>query len=189
MFDLLRSAFRQRPDYIIVGEIRGEEAYALFQAMSTGHLGLTTIHAENIQGVLHRLTTKPMNIPHTLVENLDAIAIVRKMVVENVSIRRTMSVSEMVGWDDKKNDFKTHEVFRWDAKKDLYEYTGRGYLLQEIARQWGYSMSEINEELKTREIILDYMVRKSIRTYEEVSSIIMDYFSDPKAVYRKAKVS
>jgi len=189
MFDLLRSAFRQRPDYIIVGEIRGEEAYALFQAMSTGHLGLTTIHAENIQGVLHRLTTKPMNIPHTLVENLDAITIVRKMVVENVSIRRTMSVSEMVGWDDKKNDFKTHEVFRWDAKKDLYEYTGRGYLLQEIARQWGYSMSEINEELKTREIILDYMVRKSIRTYEEVSSIIMDYFSDPKAVYRKAKVS
>jgi flagellar protein FlaI len=188
MFDLLRSAFRQRPDYIIVGEIRGEEAYALFQAMSTGHLGLTTIHAENIQGVLHRLTTKPMSIQHTLVENLDAIAIVRKMVVNNVSIRRTISVSEMLGWDRKKNDFKTHEVFSWDAKKDEYKYSGRSYLLEEIASQWGYSMSEINKELKRRKVILDYLVRKNIRTYEEVSSIIMEYFSGPKLVYRKARV-
>jgi len=189
MFDLLRSAFRQRPDYIIVGEIRGEEAYALFQAMSTGHLGLTTIHAENVQGVLHRLTTKPMNIPHTLVENLDAIAIVRKMVVNNVSLRRTISVSEMLGWDYQKNYFKTHEIFRWDAGKDLYDRTGKSYLLEEIARQWGYSVTEIDQELQKRRVILDYMVRKHIRTYAEVSSIILDYFSDPKAVYRKAKVS
>ena len=78
MFDLLRAALRQRPDFIIVGEIRGEEAYALFQAMATGHLGLTTVHAEHVQGVLHRLTTKPMNIPHTQVENLNAISIVRQ---------------------------------------------------------------------------------------------------------------
>jgi len=189
MFDLLRAAFRQRPDYIIVGEIRGEEAYALFQAMSTGHLGLTTIHAENIQGVLHRLTTKPMNIPHTLVENLDAIAIVRKMVVNNVSLRRTISVSEMLGWDYQKDYFKTHEVFRWDAGKDLYEYTGRSCLLEEIAKEWGYSMTEIDQELQKRKVILEYMVRKHIRTYAEVSSVILDYFSDPKAVYRKAKVS
>jgi flagellar protein FlaI len=189
MFDLLRSAFRQRPDYIIVGEIRGEEAYALFQAMSTGHLGLTTIHAENVQGVLHRLTTKPMNIPHTLVENLDAIAIVRKMVVGGISIRRTLAVSEMVGWDPKKNDFKTQDVFRWDAKKDVYESTGKSYLLKEISTQWGYSISEINQELKKRKVILDYLVRKNIRTYNGVSSIILDYFSDPKTVYRKAKVS
>jgi len=189
MFDLLRAAFRQRPDYIIVGEIRGEEAYALFQAMSTGHLGLTTIHAENVQGVLHRLTTKPMDIPHTLVENLDAIAIVRRMVVEGVSLRRTLTVSEVLGWDSKKDDFKTHDVFSWDAKKDHYEYTGKSQLLKEISSQWGYSMKEINQELKKRKVILDYMVRKHIRTYADVSRIILDYFSDPEAVYRKAKVS
>jgi len=189
MFDLLRSALRQRPDYIIVGEIRGEEAYALFQAMSTGHLGLTTIHAEHVQAVLHRLTTMPMNIPHTLVENLDAIAIVRKMVLSNVSLRRTISVSEMLGWDDEKNDFKIHEVFRWDAQKDFQGYTGNSFLLKEIADQWGYSMKEINQELKKRKVIIDYMVRKNIRTYEDVSRIILNYFSDPEAVYRKARVS
>ena len=107
MFDLLRAALRQRPDFIIVGEIRGEEAYALFQAMATGHLGLTTIHAEHVQGVLHRLTTKPMNIPHTQVENLNAISIVRRLVVNNVSLRRTTSVSEMAGWDKEEERFSS----------------------------------------------------------------------------------
>ena len=189
MFNLLRAAFRQRPDYIIVGEIRGEEAYALFQAMSTGHLGLTTIHAQDVQGILHRLTTKPMDIPHTLVENLDTTAIVRKMVLDNLSLRRTTEVSEIIGWDQKRNVFKTHTVFNWDPSEDVFRYTGKSYLIQEIAKQWGSSMKEITWELEKRQEILDYLVRKRIRTYQEVSSIIMDYFADPDAVYRKARVS
>lgn len=189
MFDLLRAALRQRPDFIIVGEIRGEEAYALFQAMATGHLGLTTIHAEHVQGVLHRLTTRPMNIPHTQVENLNAISIVRRLVVNNVSLRRTICVSEMVGWDKEKDDFKVQDIFRWDAEKDVYIKTGRSLLLDKIATQWGMKQEEIDEELAKRKIILDYMVRKHIRSYEEVSKLILDYFSDPDLVYRKAKVS
>ena len=189
MFDLLRAALRQRPDYILVGEIRGEEAYAMFQAMSTGHLGLTTIHAQDVPGMLHRLTTKPMDIPHTLVENLDTAAIVRKMIVNNVHIRRTLEVSEIIGWDRKKDDFKLHRVFTWDAKKDVYKYSGKSYLLKEIAGSWGYSMEQIKEELEKRKTIIDYMIRNNIRTYQDVSSIIMEYFANPIAVYRKAKVS
>jgi archaeal flagellar protein FlaI len=189
MFDLLRAALRQRPDFIIVGEIRGEEAYALFQAMATGHLGLTTIHAEHVQGVLHRLTTKPMNIPHTQVENLNAISIVRRLVVNNVSMRRTISVSEMLGWDRNTNDFKIQEIFRWDAEKDEYYYLGKSPLLDKIASTFGQSEAEIYDELRKRRIILDYMVRKHIRSYEEVSKLILDYFSDPERVYRKARVS
>ena len=189
MFDLLRASLRQRPDFIIVGEIRGEEAYALFQAMATGHLGLTTIHAEHVQGVLHRLTTRPMNIPHTQVENLNAISIVRRLVVNNVSLRRTVSVSEMVGWDRKKNDFELKEVFRWDTEKDVYNRVGQSHLLEQIATQWGYSMKEIDQELEKRKVILDYMVLKHIRSYEDVSKLVLDYFSEPEKVYRKAKVS
>jgi len=189
MFDLLRAALRQRPDFIIVGEIRGEEAYALFQAMATGHLGLTTIHAEDVQGVLHRLTTKPMNIPHTQVENLNAISIVRRLVVNNVSLRRTIKVSEMVGWDKEKDDFKVQDIFSWDAEKDVYVRLGRSPLLDSIAAQWGYSPEEIDQELKMREIILDYMVKRHIRSYEAVSKLVLDYFSDPEQIYRKAKVS
>jgi archaeal flagellar protein FlaI len=189
MFDLLRAALRQRPDFIIVGEIRGEEAYALFQAMATGHLGLTTIHAEHLQGVLHRLTTKPMNIPQTQVENLNAISIVRRLVVNNVSLRRTISVSEMIGWDKEKNDFKTQDIFRWEPEKDEYISLGRSPLLDKIAAQWGYSLEEIDEELRVRKTILEYMVRKHLRSYEEVSKLVLDYFAEPEKVYRKARVS
>jgi flagellar protein FlaI len=189
MFDLLRAALRQRPDFIIVGEIRGEEAYALFQAMATGHLGLTTIHAEDVEGVLHRLTTRPMSIPQTQVENLNAISIVRRLVVNNISLRRTISVSEMLGWDKQKNDFATQEIFRWDTKTDAYLKVARSPLLDRIAAQWGYSHEEIDQELQMRQTILEYMVRKHIRSYEEVSKLVLDYFSDPQQIYRKAKVS
>ena len=189
MFDLLRAALRQRPDFIIVGEIRGEEAYALFQAMATGHLGLTTIHAEHVQGVLHRLTTKPMNIPQTQVENLNAISIVRRLVVNNVSLRRTISVSEMVGWDKEKNDFKIQDIFTWNTEKDTYEKVARSPLLDRIATQWGYTQEEIDQELAMRQTILEYMVRKHLRSYEQVSKLVLDYFSDPQQIYRKAKVS
>ena len=189
MFDLLRAALRQRPDFIIVGEIRGEEAYALFQAMATGHLGLTTIHAEHVQGVLHRLTTRPMNIPQTQVENLNAISIVRRLVVNNVSLRRTISVSEMVGWDTEKNDFKIQDIFKWNVEKDIFEKVARSPLLDRIASQWGYSHEEIDQELVMRQTILEYMVKKNIRSYEDVSKMVLDYFADPQQVYRKAKVS
>lgn len=189
MFDLLRAALRQRPDFIIVGEIRGEEAYALFQAMATGHLGLTTIHAEDVQGVLHRLTTRPMSIPQTQVENLNAISIVRRLVVNNISLRRTISVSEMLGWDNQKNDFATQEIFKWDTQTDTYVKVARSPLLDRIAAQWGYSHEEIDQELQMRQTILDYMVRKHLRSYEEVSKLVLDYFSDPQQIYRKAKVS
>jgi flagellar protein FlaI len=189
MFDLLRAALRQRPDFIIVGEIRGEEAYALFQAMATGHLGLTTIHAEHVQGVLHRLTTRPMNIPFTQVENLNAISIVRRLVVNNISLRRTISVSEMLGWDRDRNDFNIKEIFRWDAENDTYNYVGKSVLVDKIAKQWGYSETEIDQELTMRKTILDYMVRKHIRSYEDVSKLVLDYFSNPQLVYRKARVS
>ncbi len=189
MFDLLRAALRQRPDFIIVGEIRGEEAYALFQAMATGHLGLTTVHAEHVQGVLHRLTTKPMNIPATQVENLNAISIVRRLVVNNVSLRRTISVSEMVGWDKQKNDFNIKDIFKWDPATDTYQKMGRSPLLDRISAQWGYTTDEIDQELEMRKTILEYMVRKNIRSYEEVSKLVLDYFSNPEQIYRKAKVS
>ena len=189
MFDLLRASLRQRPDFIIVGEIRGEEAYALFQAMATGHLGLTTIHAEHVQGVLHRLTTRPMNIPSTQVENLNAISIVRRLIVNNVSLRRTVSVSEMIGWDKKKNDFKLKEIFRWDAEKDVYKKVGDSHLLKQIGKQMGFSKTDIEQELEKRKTILEYMTLKNIRSYEEVSKLVLEYFAEPEKVYRRAKVS
>ena len=95
----------------------------------------------------------------------------------------------MIGWDKKKNDFKLKEIFRWDADKDVYNAVGKSHLMKEIATQWGYTMDDIDQELKKRKVILDYMVLNNIRTYEDVSKLILDYFSDPEKVYRKASVS
>jgi flagellar protein FlaI len=130
-----------------------------------------------------------MNIPQTQVENLNAISIVRRLVVNNVSLRRTISVSEMIGWDKEKNDFKIQDIFTWNTEKDTYEKVARSPLLDRIATQWGYSKEEIDQELEMRQTILEYMVRKHIRSYEEVSKLVLDYFSDPQQIYRKAKVS
>ena len=122
-------------------------------------------------------------------ENLNAISIVRRLVVNNVSLRRTISVSEMLGWDKDKNDFKIKEIFRWNAENDTYNHLGKSVLVEKIADQWGYSREEISQELEMRKTILEYMVRKHIRTYDDVSKLVLDYFSDPERIYRKAKVS
>jgi flagellar protein FlaI len=109
--------------------------------------------------------------------------------VNNVSMRRTINVAEMVGWDKKKNDFKLNEIFRWDAKKDVYNKVGKSHLLKQIASQMGFTDKDTEEELRKRKIILDYMVLKNIRSYEDVSKLVLDYFAEPEKVYRRAKVS
>ncbi len=95
MYQLLRAAMRQRPDYIIVGEIRGEEAYAMFQAMSTGHRGLGTIHGDSVEGVIHRLESKPMNIPRSMMKSLDIIHVIRKVRIKSKFARRTQTITEI----------------------------------------------------------------------------------------------
>jgi len=95
----------------------------------------------------------------------------------------------MVGWDREKNDFTIQDIFRWDIEKDIYVKIGRSPLLDRIATQWGYSSEEIDQELQMRQTILEYMVKKHLRSYEEVSQLVLDYFSDPQLIYRKAKVS
>jgi flagellar protein FlaI len=95
----------------------------------------------------------------------------------------------MVGWDKEKNDFKIQDIFTWNTEKDTYEKVARSPLLDRIATQWGYSKEEIDQELEMRQTILEYMVRKHLRSYEQVSKLVLDYFSDPQQIYRKAKVS
>jgi flagellar protein FlaI len=95
----------------------------------------------------------------------------------------------MIGWDKEKNDFKIQDIFRWNTETDTYVKVARSPLLDRIAAQWGYTPEEIDQELEMRQTILDFMVRKHLRSFEQVSKLVLDYFSDPQQVYRKAKVS
>lgn len=188
LFDLLRAAVRQRPDYLIVGEVRGEEAYTLFQAMATGHLGMGTIHGESASSVVHRLESEPMNIPRPLLTMIDAIPVMLRTEVNGKPARRTRSVTEIVGLDPKTRELLTHEVYRWDAKSDSFIYSGHSHLLEDKMKRNGFTQKEVKEELYRRKTVLDWMVQKGIRKYTEVASIIREYYADPTRVFRRAKV-
>lgn len=188
LFDLLRAAVRQRPDYLIVGEIRGEEAYTLFQAMATGHLGLGTIHGESASSVIHRLESEPMNIPRPLLTMISAIPIQLRTEVNGKPVRRTSSVTEIVGLDPKTKELLTHEVYRWNARSDSFVFSGHSYLLNEKMKRQGLTEKEVHDELHQRKIVLDWMVKQGIRKYSDVVSVIRDYYADPNGVFRKARL-
>lgn len=184
LFDLLRAAMRQRPDYIVVGEIRGAEAYTLFQAMATGHGGISTMHADSVATTVQRLETKPMDIPRMLISNLNVVLI--QLRVEKK--RRVVTTTEFVGIDPKTNEIITNESFRWDAKTDSYRYLGRSYLLEGIAQKSRKSLKDIREEIDRRKAILDWMVKNGMRSFKEVTGTIRNYYASPEAILRMVRV-
>ncbi len=188
LFDLLKAAVRQRPDYLIVGEVRGDEAYTLFQAMATGHLGMGTIHGESASSVIHRLESEPMNIPKPLLTMIDAITVQLRTEINGRPVRRTLAVTEIVGLDPKTRELLTNEVYRWNTKHDTYEYSGHSHILEEKMKRKGLTKEEIWEEIYRRQKVLDWMVKKGIRQYTDVVSVIRDYYSDPIRMFRKASV-
>jgi len=188
LFDLLRAAVRQRPDYLLVGEVRGKEAYTLFQAMATGHLGMGTIHGESASSVIHRLESEPMNIPKPLLTMIDAITVQLRTEVNGKPARRTRAVTEIVGLDPKTRELITNEVFWWNARDDTFEYSGHSHILEEKMKRKGLDEKEVLEELNRRKTVLDWMVKKGIRKYTDVVSVIRDYYADPTRVFRKARL-
>ncbi|MEM3055068.1 MAG: type II/IV secretion system ATPase subunit [Candidatus Bathyarchaeia archaeon] len=187
LFDLLKAAVRQRPDYIIVGEVRGEEAYTLFQAMATGHLGMSTIHAESVESVISRLESEPMNIPKPLIAMTDVIMVMTRTEIEGRPARRTVTVTEITGLDSSKN-ILTEEVFRWKPKEDVFEYVGHSGLLEEHMKKLGISKDEVRRELQRRKTVLEWMVRKGIRRHVDVANVIREYYANPDRVFQKARM-
>ncbi len=188
LFDLLKAAMRQRPDYIIVGEVRGAEAYTLFQAMATGHLGMCTIHAESFDAVIHRLESEPMNIPRTLLTTLDLVAVQRRVVFRDKVLRRVINLNEVVGIDPATRELITNEVYRWNPVNDTFERMKRSYRLEEIIKIRGVTLEEAEMEIARRREVLEWMVRNNIRYYEDVNKIIREYYANPERVYRRVKV-
>jgi flagellar protein FlaI len=187
LFDLLRAAVRQRPDYIIVGEIRGEEAYTLFQAMATGHLGMATMHAESVAAAIHRLETPPMNIPRTLISHINMISIQARLEKEGRPIRRTLTLTEIFGIDPRTNEILSNEIYRYDPRTDSFIYSGRCYLLERLARRLGINMAEARRQVQIRKEILDWLVRTGRRRFKDVADVVRSFAANPDEVYRTAR--
>ncbi len=186
LFDLLKSSLRQRPDYIIVGEVRGREAYTLFQAVSTGHLGMSTLHAESVKAAVYRLEAEPMNIPRTMISGIDIMIVQRRTKSKHGSNRKTIQVSEIIGLDPRSKEILTNEVYRWNANRDVFEFTGRSYLVERIAARDGVSLKEANQELVKRARIIEWMAKRKIRSFRKVSDITRRYYEQPEKVLKEA---
>jgi flagellar protein FlaI len=186
LFDLLKAALRQRPDYIIVGEIRGAEAYTLFQAVSTGHLGMSTVHAESVESAVYRLESAPMNIPRTLIAGIDIILVQKRVELNGKPVRKTVATSEIVGLDPRSGEILTNEVYRWNSAQDTFDFTGRSYILEKVAEKTGMTPEEASEEIQRRAKVIQWMVKNNIRNYKDVSNIIRSYLENPEPILKEA---
>ncbi|MEM4461537.1 MAG: type II/IV secretion system ATPase subunit [Candidatus Bathyarchaeia archaeon] len=187
LFDLVKVSLRYRPDIIIVGEVRGEEAYVLFQALATGHGGLTTIHAENVEAAVRRLTSPPMNIPDGYIPLMKLGMIIRRVRIfseDNPAGRITRRVA---GVYEVKGVGSYNRVSIWDPYRDRFEKNlNDSFVLREIAETIGRSYDQLLEEVSRRSTVLRWMASKGIRSYKDVASMVHLYYADPWRVYERA---
>jgi archaeal flagellar protein FlaI len=187
MYELLRAAMRQRPEYIIVGEVRGKECQTLFQAMSTGHVTYSTTHADSVASVVHRIENPPMDVPRNMLSALDFICVQVQARVGGKRIRRNKQIVEILDIDPRTNELITNEVFKWRSATDEHSYSGKSYLLEEIMEAKGWSENRMREELKRRQEVLEWMRIKKIRHYKDVAKILISYHRDPESVIEKVR--
>ena len=188
MFDLIRAALRQRPKVVIVGEVRGREAYSLFQAMATGHTSYATVHASDIHTLIQRLENPPISLPRALLTSLDIIVFQNAVDIAGKTVRRMTSVTEVVKLDPDTNQLIFMEPFRWGSKTDdRFESSGASKILNNIKLQNDWSETRLTQEIENRKIILEWMLKKDIREYKDVGKIVTDYSKYPEEMLKKVK--
>ncbi len=181
MFDLLKAALRERPDYIVVGEVRGKEAYVLFQGMATGHPGMATIHAEDLETLVDRLTTPPISLPVSLLHALDIVIFMGRSRVGTVDVRRVREIHEVVTVDLKNGRPVTNKLAHWLPGADRFEFASdKSYVLDKVIRERGISPESVWGELRRRAYVLKWMRDNNIRYYRDVGRIIARYYKEPE---------
>ena len=183
MFDLLRAALRQRPEYILVGEVRGKEAYTLFQAMATGHITLSTVHADSADAVVKRLTKAPIDVPLMLLDSLNIIPIQRSVKVGNKRVRRCAQIIEITGIDFDNDTLRTNELFSW--RPDDFAFTGESNVFVEIMDKLNMGEKELSEEFARRVRILELMRKKGMNDFHSLSKTIFEYNINPEEVEKR----
>ncbi len=184
LFDLLVAALRQRPEYVIVGEVRGVEAFTLFQAISVGHASMSTIHAGSVPELLHRVENEPMNIPRVLFQALDVVAFPAQVVVNNNRVRRVTSVTEILEVDASTNELLTNDLFRWQPAEDTFTFLGRSFVLEHIGERVGRTLDDLMKEMRRKERYLQLMDQLAVTYFKDVSRAIASYYVDPIAAMK-----
>ncbi|MBS3099456.1 type II/IV secretion system ATPase subunit [Candidatus Pacearchaeota archaeon] len=184
LFEILKSSFRQNPDYLIVGEVRGKEAFVLFQGMASGHSSLSTMHSESVDTLIRRLQTPPINLSPTLVNSLDCVAIATHAIVKKNETRKVREVVEIVNID-RDGTAIVNTPFRWDPGKDVFFYKQQSKVLEKISMRTGIPLIELQGEMKIRARLLYELFKKKIFAFEEVGKVVNEYHKDSTEVLRR----
>ncbi len=189
MYDLLRASFRQNPDYVIVGEVRGEEAYVMFQGMSSGHPAISTMHAGGVDTVIKRLQSPPIELPPSLVETLDLVVNMIHAKGVSESARRVKNLVEVTNVEKETGEANTNEIFSWLPGEDRFVFRENSdYVLTKIARDKGLDVDDVKNEVETRKALLEWLKDNSVMDWKDVSRIISEYLRNPKKTLEKRDI-
>jgi flagellar protein FlaI len=189
MFDLVRAALRQRPNYIIVGEVRGRETYTMFQAMATGHTTYSTMHADSVKSMVNRLENPPINTPRILLSALNNVIIQIQARTEKGVVRRLKQVLEIVGFEPETNELITNTVYEWDPATDGFVFKGHSFLFDKITELKNFTTEEMDAEFQRRVDVIRYLVRNRITDYRQLWKTIAQYYRDPSEVMARIQAS
>ncbi len=184
LFDLVKTSMRHRPDILVVGEVRGQEAYVLFQALATGHGGMCTMHAENLDSAIKRLTQKPMDISPAYIPLMNIVLSIQRVHLtknnEKKAYRRVITVNEIV-------DYENYRIpCKWNPVKDEHVMDfEKSTMLSSLAERQGVTKKDLIEEIGRRRDVLHWMRERNIRSYKDVAAIVAEYYARPKHIYEK----
>src|SRR3990170_1267832 len=187
MYDLVRAALRQRPNYIIVGEVRGKETYTMFQAMATGHPTMSTMHADSVKSMVNRLENPPINTPRILLTALNFVIIQTHARIGDSIVRRIKQVVELVGFEPETNELITNTVYEWDPATDTFLYKGHSFLFDEIMEMKNMTHEEMEAEFQRRVDIINYMSEKNMLDFREIAKIVESYYQYPDETAKKVR--
>lgn len=187
LFQLLKTSFRQRPDYIVVGEVRGKETFVLFQGMASGHPSMSTLHAESVETVIKRLETPPIELSPTLVNVLDCVCVMTHATINNNETRRLKEIAEVVNVDDKGVAF-TNKPFVWNPTNDSFYFKRNSKAFEKIEYRFGKSKQEIHNEFQRRVKLLYNLTRDRVFGFKKFQEIVNEYYQNPQKVLRDYRV-
>ena len=188
MYELLRQGLRQRPEYLIVGEVRGKEALTLFQAMSTGHTTYSTMHAGSVQAAINRLENEPINVPRVMITALDILCVQGAIYLEGKRVRRILNVIEILDLDPENKSLNTLETFTWNPLNDDHNVLRESQVMEAIREKRGWSKKQLEQALDRRKKVLQYMVDQNISDYDSVVHIIKDFQINQEKLLEKLMI-
>jgi len=184
MFALLKNSFRQNPDYVIVGEVRGKEAFVLFQGMASGHSSISTMHADSVEGVIRRLETPPISLNPSLVNSLDAVLIMTHAIVNNQESRKLREVVEVINVEEQ-GKAETNTPFVWNASEDKFYFKKDHRVFEKISKRHGISPQELEKEFELRTRLIYELYKQKVFGFEKLQEVINNYYKDPESVLRE----